>query len=93
MKLKADVKSVTTLKNQTAELLRQVSEEGRTLIITQNGEAKAVVMDVQAYDALRDALALLKLIAHSQADIEAGAVLSQEEAFARAREAIESRPR
>jgi PHD/YefM family antitoxin component YafN of YafNO toxin-antitoxin module len=66
-----------------------VSEEGRTVTITQNGEAKVVVMDVDTYDRWRSAMALLKALAHGEADVEAGRTVKQVEAFRRARKAVE----
>ena len=89
MSLKDQVKPITYLKNRTADLVREVTESGRSVVITQNGEAKVVVMDVEAYDRWRDALALLKILAQSQGDVEAGRAVSMDEAFARAQAAIE----
>ena len=47
-----------------AELLREVSESGHAVTITQNGEARAVLMDVDTYDRWRSAMALL----HAEAE-------------------------
>ncbi len=88
MRLKSDVRPITHLKTKTAELVRQVSDERRPLVITQNGEAKVVVVDVESYDEWRRALALLKVLAMSQADVEAGRLLPQEAAFSRAEATI-----
>ena len=55
------VKPITYLKSNAAELVREVKEDGRTVTITQNGEAKVVVMDVDTYDRWKSALALMKL--------------------------------
>jgi len=81
---RADVKPITYLKNRTADLVRRVSEEGRTVTITQNGEAKVVVMDVEVYDQWRKAMALLKVLAHAEAEVEAGRTVSQVDVFRRA---------
>jgi len=83
------VKPITYLKNRTAELLREVSEGGHTVTITQNGEARAVLMDVDTYDRWRSAMALLKLLAQGEADVEAGRTVKQSDVFRRARRAIE----
>lgn len=83
-----DVKPITYLKNSAAELVREVSEEGRTVLITQRGEAKVVVMDVARYDEWRQALALLKLLALSKAEHRSGKTLSTDEAFAAAEAAL-----
>ncbi|MDP8257310.1 MAG: type II toxin-antitoxin system Phd/YefM family antitoxin [Candidatus Alcyoniella australis] len=89
MNLKDDVRPITYLKNNTAELVRDVSQDGRTVLITQNGEAKVVVMDVDTYSRWRNALALMKMISQGEADVDAGRVLTQDEAFARAERTIE----
>jgi prevent-host-death family protein len=88
MNLKANVKPITYLKNHTANLVRDVSEEGRTVLITQNGEAKVVVMDVETYGRWRDAMSLLKILAHSEGDVAAARVVPQKEAFKRAAAAM-----
>jgi prevent-host-death family protein len=85
---KRDVRPITELKNQTADLVREVSEQGRPITITQNGEAKVVVMDVDTYDRWRVALALLKILAQGEADVARGRTLKQIEVFRRARRAI-----
>ena len=62
----ANVRSITDLKNRTKELDREVSDGGQSVVITQNGQAKVVVMDVEQYDRLQDTLAMLKILAQSQ---------------------------
>ncbi len=89
MSQRADVKPITYLKNRTADLLREVAEGGHAVTITQNGEARAVLMDVDTYDRWRAAMALLKLLAQGEADVEAGRTVKQSDVFRRARKAIE----
>ena len=89
MSQRADVKPITYLKNRTADLLREVREGGHAVTITQNGEARAVLMDVDTYDRWRSAMALLKLLAQGEADVEAGRTVKQSDVFRRARKAIE----
>jgi len=86
---KRDVRPITQLKNKTADLVREVSETGRPITITQNGEAKVVVMDVDTYDRWRSAMALLKVLAQGEADVGRGRTVKHVEAFRRARRAIE----
>ncbi len=88
MSRRADVKPITYLKNRTADLVREVSEGGHAVTITQNGEARAVLMDVETYDRWRSSLALLKLLAQGEADAEAGRLRKQADVFRRARKAI-----
>lgn len=78
-----DVKPITYLKNSAAELVREVSEEKRTVLITQHGEAKVVVMDVTLYDKWRKAAMLFKALSLSVADSRAGRTVSTEDALAR----------
>ena len=89
MRLQEDIKPLSELESGASQLIRSVAEERRTVLITDEGKAKAVLMDVASYDRWRQSVALLKLIAQSEADIEAGRVVSQDEAFARAELAIE----
>jgi prevent-host-death family protein len=84
MRLEERVKPITYLKNHTADLVRDVAAGGNPMVITQNGEAKVVVMGVTAYDRWREAMALMKLLSLSEADVAAGRVVSTDEAFARA---------
>lgn len=89
MKLSEDVKSVDELGTGGVQLIRSVAEEQRTILLTDNGTAKAVLMDVASYDRWQDTVALLKLIAQSEADVDSGRTVAQSEAFARAERAIE----
>jgi prevent-host-death family protein len=83
-----DVKPITYLKTRTADLVREVRDSGRTVTITQNGEATVVVMDVDTYDRWRAAMALLKVIALAEADVETRRAVPQAEAFRRAEAAL-----
>ena len=60
------------------------------MIITQNGEAKMVIMGVGEYDRMQSALALLKIIQHSEADVRKGRTTSQERVFQRVERIIEN---
>ena len=92
MNLKRDIKPVTYLKNRTTDVVQEVSE-GRTVVITQNGEAKMVIIGVEEYDRLQSALALLKIVQHSEADVKRGRTLSQEQVFERIESIIEEEKR
>ena len=62
----ANVRPITELKTRTKELVQEISERGQSVVITQNGKPKVVVMDVRQHDRLQDSLAMLKLLAQSQ---------------------------
>jgi prevent-host-death family protein len=83
-----DIRPITHLKNRTADLVREVTEEGRAITITQNGEAKVVVMDVDHYDRWRASMALLKILALGEADVEQERTVKQAEVLRRARAAL-----
>lgn len=86
----ANVRPITDLKNRAKELVRDVSESGQSVIITQNGKAKVVVMDVEQHDRLQDTLAMLKLLAQSQESLkQAGRTHSTAEVRRRAKAAFD----
>ena len=72
-----DVKPITYMKTHSAELVAAVNKKKGPVVITQNGAPRAVLMDVQSYDKIQDALILLKLIAQSEQDFQKGRWLSQ----------------
>lgn len=82
MKISADIKPVSYLKLHSADLLNQINETHRPVIITQNGEPKAVMQDTESYEAMRNALGLLKLAAQAEEDVRNGDVVPQAQVFA-----------
>ena len=81
MYLSQDIKPISYLKAKTADVINSVNQNQRTIIVTQNGEAKAVVQDIKSYENLQNSLNLLKLIVQSENDIENNNVIKQEEMF------------
>jgi prevent-host-death family protein len=73
----SDVKPITYMKTHSAELVAAVNKKRSPVVITQNGEPRVVVMDIESYERTQDALALLKLIAQSEEDLRKGKWLSQ----------------
>ena len=76
-----DIKPVTYLKSRTADLLKQINDTHRPVIITQNGEPRAVLQDPQSYENMRNAIGILKLISQGEMDIRKGKTMTQDEAF------------
>ena len=72
MRLSQDLKPVSYFKNNMAEVLRRLNENQSTMIITQNGEAKAAIMDIQAYEELQETLAMLEMIAQGSKSVAEG---------------------
>jgi prevent-host-death family protein len=81
MNLTTDIKPVTYLKSRAADLLNQVNETRRPVIITQNGEPRAVLQDPKSYEELRNAIGILKLVAEGEVDILEGRTKPQEDVF------------
>ena len=72
MRYSSQVKPISYLKANAAEVLAHLAEQREPLIITQNGEAKAVLQDVATYEETQEALALLKILALGNQDVAAG---------------------
>lgn len=81
MSLVTDIKPVSYLKAHSAELLQQVNDTHRPIVITQNGEPRGVLQDAESYENMRKALSLLKLLAQSEDDIRNGELLNQQHVF------------
>ncbi|KJH88202.1 prevent-host-death protein [Pseudomonas fluorescens] len=81
MKLSSQIKPISYLKSHTAEIVKSITESREPLIITQNGEAKLVVMDVKSFEEQEDTMALLKLLAMGNQEIEEGKFRAIEDIF------------
>jgi prevent-host-death family protein len=81
MNISEDIKSITYLKSRAADLLKQINDTHRPVIITQNGEPKAVLQDPKSYENMRNALSLLKLMAQSEEEIKKDKTKPQAEVF------------
>ena len=90
MKYSTRIRPISYVKANAAELIRELGEKREPLVITQNGEAKAVMQDVASYEATQETLALLKILALGNREIEEGKVTPAAEVFRRLRE---KRPR
>lgn len=72
MKLSQQIKPISYLKAHAAEIIRDLREKGEPLIITQNGEATVVLQDIESYEQTQHSLALLKILALGNQQIEQG---------------------
>jgi prevent-host-death family protein len=70
MKYSTRIKSISYLKANAAEIIRELAKQREPLVITQNGEAKAVIQDVGSYEATEETMALLKILALGNRQIE-----------------------
>lgn len=81
MKISTDIKPVTYLKSRAADMLKQVNETRRPIVITQNGEPRAVLQDPESYENMRNTIGLLKLISLGEEDVRKGKSKTQSEVF------------
>jgi prevent-host-death family protein len=82
MKFSTHVKPISYLKSHAAEIIKDISESREPMLITQNGEAKLVVMDVRSYEEQEQTLAMLRILALGNREIEQGHYRSAKEVFA-----------
>jgi len=73
------IKPISYVKAHAAELLERIAAEREPIIITQNGEAKAVLVDVHSYEEMQEQIVLLQRLALADSEIEAGQTVSMEE--------------
>ena len=90
MNLETNIRPISHVKSRAAEMMRQINETHNPIVITQNGEAKGVLLDTQSYQDMVDAIGMLKLMSQGEHAIESGAVVSHEEAVKAARQATEA---
>ena len=76
------IKPISYLKSHAAQIVTELTQSREPMVITQNGAATLVVMDVKSYQEHEDTLALLKVLAIGQHDIEQGRFWNAEDVFA-----------
>ncbi len=81
MNFSTQIKPISYLKSHTAEMAKELAKTRQPVIITQNGEAKFVVIDVHSYEQQEETLTLLKILALGQHEIEQGLFRSATEVF------------
>jgi len=86
--LRENVKPISYIKTNAAEMMKYVNERKNPIIITQNGEAKAVLIDIDSYQDIEDAFALMNIIKIAEKDIENGNVRKADDVFNELREKL-----
>lgn len=86
MKMSEQIKPISYLKAHAAEIVRNLSKQQKPLVITQNGEAKAVIQDIESYEQTQQTIALLKILSLGLRQIEEGKVLPAADAIKDLRE-------
>jgi prevent-host-death family protein len=75
LNLAKDIRPISYIKSHTAEMIKQISDKKNPIVITQNGEAKAILIDVESYQKLLDSINLLKVISIGENDIKTGKIV------------------
>ncbi len=88
MKYSTRIKPISYLKANAAEVVRGLAESGEPMIITQNGEATAVIQDIVSYEQAQETLALLKILALGEQQVKEGKTVPASKALRRFRERI-----
>ncbi len=91
MKLSRQIKPISYMKAHAAEIVRNMGSQREPLIITQNGEAKVVIQDIESYEKTLETMALLKILALGNRRIEEGKVQPAADVMKQLRERRKSR--
>ena len=91
MKLSDQIKPISYLKAHAAEVVRNLSTNMQPMVITQNGEAKAVIQDIKSYEQTQETMALLKMLTLGQRQVEEGKVQPAGDVVAKLRNRSKSR--
>jgi len=90
MKLSSQIKPISYLKAHAAEIVRKLNERREPMVITQNGEAKVVIQDIESYEQTQETMALLKILALGTRQIAEGKVQPAEDVIKRLHERQEA---
>lgn len=82
MQLTDTVKPISYVKSHAAEIVKDIAKTHKPVVITQNGEAKAILMNLADYEATQESLAMLKIAAIGTKEIREGKVKNIDDAFA-----------
>jgi prevent-host-death family protein len=74
-----DIRPISYIKAHTADVLRQIDEKNNPVVITQNGEARAVLMNVHYYQNIMDSINLLEILSIGENNIKNRRIISEEE--------------
>ena len=83
MDMVQDIKPISFVKATAADLIDQINETRRPLIVTQNGEARAVMIDPVSYQNLQTGIKMFKLLAQSESEIQSGKKIGQKDLFSK----------
>lgn len=83
MNIKQDIKPISYIKSNIADVIKKINETHNPVIITQNGEAKGVFIDTESYQNMQNTILLMKLLINSENEIDNNTIIDQSEVFTR----------
>jgi prevent-host-death family protein len=89
--LKEDIKPISYIKTNAADMIDYINDHKNPIIVTQHGEARGVLLDVESYQSMVNALSIMKLLQVSEKSIQDGKVYDNEEVFSNLRKKIGSK--
>ena len=84
--LKEDIRPISYIENNAAEMIDYINDRKNPIIVTQHGEARGVLIDIESYQGMIDALSLMKLLQISEKSIQEGKVYDNDMVFSEIRE-------
>ncbi len=88
MKLSRAVKPISYIKSHASEIIRELENNRESIVVTLNGEAKAVLQDIHEYEKTQESLAMLKILAIGRKELEEGKYQPIDEAFDKVRKIV-----
>jgi prevent-host-death family protein len=85
LRFSTQIKPISYVKAHAAELLGRIAAEREPIVITQNGEARAVLVDVHSYEQTQETIAMLQILTHGKKQVEAGQTYPLDEVIAKIR--------
>jgi prevent-host-death family protein len=89
--LKEDIKPISYIKTNAADMIDYINEHKNPIIVTQHGEARGVLLDIESYQSMINVLSLMKLIQISEKAIQDGKVYDSDDVFSEIRTKIGSK--
>ncbi len=93
MKLSKAVKPISYIKSHASEVVRDLESSGEAIVITLNGEARAIIQDIRQYEKTQESLAMLKVLALARKEAEEGKLQPMDEAFDEVRKILKEENR
>ena len=81
--LKEDIKPISYIKANAADVMNYVNDRKNPIVITQNGEARAVLLDIESYQTMQNAFSLLSIFKIAEDEYHSGARESLDDAVTR----------